>query len=100
MEEKFNKNAAWLGQKGLSSENGFGRYYWWNYDLGTKLGYIQDALYEGMKISGDDWPFVRIINSEGDVYTGSLKSGFMHGRGKLVKASGTVQDGVWNQGVF
>ena len=38
------------------------------------------------------------IDGEDDVYEGNILEGVRHGKGKLTKKDGTVQEGIWNSG--
>ena len=58
-------------------------------------------MYEGEVVGGTRQGYGTYTwRSSGDKYTGSWAADKMHGKGKLVKAAGSPQEGVWNAGDF
>ncbi|KAG8461733.1 hypothetical protein KFE25_001351 [Diacronema lutheri] len=67
----------------------------------ARITYASGDVYEGEVVGGTRQGYGTYTwRSSGDKYTGSWAADKMHGKGKLVKAAGSPQEGVWNAGDF
>ena len=89
----YNNIGDYYGQvNALGQQHGFGRWCWRN-----------GGIYEGFWFNGNEHGFGRWI-WEGDdgpnYYIGEWQDGEYHGMGKLVKADGTIKQGLFEDDEF
>ena len=84
----------YYGQKRGDRWYGIGRYV--HTIDGEFKNKIEEGQFDGFLLNG----FGRIILSDWAYYIGFFKDRFKHGKGKHVKADGTMLDGLWDNGDF